>query len=139
RIVTAFGSASIPSTEQPIKKKAATAGSAATTSAPSLRRRSDGAPHRRPALTTSQAISMSNWALSCGSGQTRTPGWRRAKPPLYSEEEPTMRAAELIGARTFRLADKPTEEPGPGEVQVRVEAVGVCGSDLHAYSEGAVG
>lgn len=31
------------------------------------------------------------------------------------------------------------EDPGPGEVQVRVEAVGVCGSDLHAYSEGAVG
>src|ERR1700748_3998047 len=33
----------------------------------------------------------------------------------------------------------PTEDPGPGEVQVRIEAVGVCGSDLHAYSEGAVG
>ena len=31
------------------------------------------------------------------------------------------------------------EDPGPGEVQVRIEAVGVCGSDLHAYSEGAVG
>jgi len=33
----------------------------------------------------------------------------------------------------------PIEDPGPGEVQVRIEAVGVCGSDLHAYSEGAVG
>jgi len=33
----------------------------------------------------------------------------------------------------------PIEDPGAGEVQVRVEAVGVCGSDLHAYSEGAVG
>jgi L-iditol 2-dehydrogenase len=33
----------------------------------------------------------------------------------------------------------PLEDPGPGEVQVRIEAVGVCGSDLHAYSEGAVG
>jgi len=31
------------------------------------------------------------------------------------------------------------DDPGPGEVQVRVEAVGVCGSDLHAYCEGAVG
>lgn len=50
-----------------------------------------------------------------------------------------MRAAELIAPRTFRLADMSTEEPGPGEVQVRVEAVGVCGSDLHAYCEGAVG
>ena len=54
-------------------------------------------------------------------------------------EEPLMRAAELIAPRTFRMAEMPEEGPGPGEVQVRVEAVGVCGSDLHAYSEGAVG
>ena len=50
-----------------------------------------------------------------------------------------MRAAALIAPLTFRLTDMPTEDPGPGEVQVRVEAVGVCGSDLHAYTEGAVG
>ena len=50
-----------------------------------------------------------------------------------------MRAAELIAPLTFRLADMAIEDPGPGEVQVRIEAVGVCGSDLHAYSEGAVG
>jgi L-iditol 2-dehydrogenase len=50
-----------------------------------------------------------------------------------------MRAAELIAPKTFRLAEMPIEAPGPGEVQVRVEAVGVCGSDLHAYTEGAVG
>src|SRR3954453_5464775 len=50
-----------------------------------------------------------------------------------------MRAAELIAPLTFRLTDMPIDDPGAGEVQVRVEAVGVCGSDLHAYSEGAVG
>lgn len=50
-----------------------------------------------------------------------------------------MRAAELIAPHTFRLVDMPIEDPAPGEVQVRVESVGVCGSDLHAYSEGAVG
>jgi L-iditol 2-dehydrogenase len=50
-----------------------------------------------------------------------------------------MRAAELIAPLTFRLTDMPIEDPGAGEVQVRIEAVGVCGSDLHAYSEGAVG
>ena len=33
----------------------------------------------------------------------------------------------------------PIEDPGPGEVQVRIESVGICGSDLHSYSEGAVG
>jgi L-iditol 2-dehydrogenase len=50
-----------------------------------------------------------------------------------------MRAAELIAPLTFRLADMEIDDPGPGEVQVRVEAVGVCGSDMHAYTEGAVG
>jgi len=50
-----------------------------------------------------------------------------------------MRAAELIAPVTFRLAEMPIEDPGPGEVQCRVESVGVCGSDLHAYNEGHVG
>jgi L-iditol 2-dehydrogenase len=50
-----------------------------------------------------------------------------------------MRAAELIAPLTFRLTEMPIEDPGPGEVQCRVESVGVCGSDLHAYCEGQVG
>ena len=50
-----------------------------------------------------------------------------------------MRAAELTAPHSFRPIDMPIEDPGPGEVQVRIESVGVCGSDLHAYSEGAVG
>jgi L-iditol 2-dehydrogenase len=50
-----------------------------------------------------------------------------------------MRAAELTAPFTFRLTDMEIDDPGPGEVQVRVEAVGVCGSDMHAYTEGAVG
>jgi L-iditol 2-dehydrogenase len=51
----------------------------------------------------------------------------------------TMQIAELIGVRQFRLAEAPAAEPGPGEIQVRVEAVGICGSDVHSYSEGGVG
>jgi L-iditol 2-dehydrogenase len=50
-----------------------------------------------------------------------------------------MIAAELVSTHQFRLAEMPREDPAPGEVQVRVAAVGICGSDLHYYSEGAVG
>lgn len=50
-----------------------------------------------------------------------------------------MRAAELIAPRIFQLAEMPIDDPGPGEIQVQVNAIGVCGSDLHAYSEGSVG
>jgi L-iditol 2-dehydrogenase len=47
--------------------------------------------------------------------------------------------AELVATRTFRVAEETIDAPGAGEVQVRVDAVGVCGSDLHSYSEGGVG
>jgi L-iditol 2-dehydrogenase len=50
-----------------------------------------------------------------------------------------MVCAELTAPHAFRLAEMAIDDPGPGEVQVRVEAVGVCGSDIHAYGEGAVG
>jgi L-iditol 2-dehydrogenase len=47
--------------------------------------------------------------------------------------------AELIAQREFHLTESSIEDPGPGEVQVRVNAVGICGSDIHSYSEGGVG
>lgn len=50
-----------------------------------------------------------------------------------------MRVVELCAQKTFRMVDQPVPEPRPGEVQARVEAVGICGSDLHNYAEGAIG
>lgn len=50
-----------------------------------------------------------------------------------------MRVAELTGPGSFRLIDQPVTEPGPGEIQVRVRVVGICGSDMHYYSEGSIG
>jgi L-iditol 2-dehydrogenase len=50
-----------------------------------------------------------------------------------------VRVAELVGLRQLRIAEGQPGDPQPGEVQVRVQAVGICGSDLHAYTEGAVG
>jgi L-iditol 2-dehydrogenase len=50
-----------------------------------------------------------------------------------------MRTAELIAPHQFRLVDQEIEPPAAGELQVRVDAVGICGSDLHSYSEGSVG
>ncbi|MBZ5727211.1 MAG: alcohol dehydrogenase catalytic domain-containing protein, partial [Acidobacteriia bacterium] len=50
-----------------------------------------------------------------------------------------MQVAELIATREFRLAQQEIDDPAPGYVQVRVHAVGICGSDLHSYAEGGVG
>ncbi|MFO1541530.1 MAG: alcohol dehydrogenase catalytic domain-containing protein, partial [Chloroflexota bacterium] len=50
-----------------------------------------------------------------------------------------MRVAELPGVgQPARMATRPIPEPGPGEVRVRVEACGVCGSD-HFLQEGGFG
>jgi L-iditol 2-dehydrogenase len=50
-----------------------------------------------------------------------------------------VRVAELVGLREFRLRQDTIADPGPGEVQVEVQAVGICGSDLHAYVDGGIG
>ncbi len=50
-----------------------------------------------------------------------------------------MKAARLHSAGDLRLHDEPIPQPGPGEVLVRVEAVGLCGSDLHWLSEAGIG
>ncbi len=50
-----------------------------------------------------------------------------------------MKAAELTGVREFRVVDREPTPPGHGEVQVRVAAVGICGSDMHNFTEGGIG
>ena len=50
-----------------------------------------------------------------------------------------MAVAELVAPRRFQLTARELPPPAPGEVQVRVDAVGICGSDLHYFSEGHIG
>lgn len=46
----------------------------------------------------------------------------------------TMRAAVLYGPRNLRIERVGVPQPTPGEVLVAVEAVGLCGSDVHCYT-----
>jgi len=50
-----------------------------------------------------------------------------------------VRAAELVGIREFRVVERDVPPPASGEVQVRVAAVGICGSDMHNFTEGGIG
>lgn len=45
----------------------------------------------------------------------------------------TMRAARLHAPRVVRVDEVPRPEPRPGEVLVRIDRVGVCGSDVHLF------
>lgn len=50
-----------------------------------------------------------------------------------------MKALRLHGPDDLRLHDEPDPAPAPGEVVVRVTAVGLCGSDRHWLLEGGIG
>jgi L-iditol 2-dehydrogenase len=50
-----------------------------------------------------------------------------------------VRVARLHAVGDLRVADEPVPEAGPGMSLVRVTAVGICGSDLHWFDEGAIG
>jgi len=45
----------------------------------------------------------------------------------------------LVGVREFRVVEREVAPPDSGEVQVRVAAVGICGSDMHNFTEGGIG
>lgn len=45
-----------------------------------------------------------------------------------------MRAARLHGPRVLRVEEVPLPDLWPGEVLIRVERVGICGSDVHLYN-----
>jgi L-iditol 2-dehydrogenase len=49
-----------------------------------------------------------------------------------------MRIARLHGKADLRLHDVERPQPQPGEVLVRVGAVGLCGSDIHWFAEGGI-
>ncbi len=54
-------------------------------------------------------------------------------------ETATMQAAVLHGIRDLRVESLPRPRPGPGEALLKLAAVGVCGSDVHYYVDGAIG
>jgi L-iditol 2-dehydrogenase len=48
-------------------------------------------------------------------------------------------SAVLYAPGDLRIEDRPMPSPAPGEVLVRVQAVGICGSDVHYYEHGRIG
>ncbi len=50
-----------------------------------------------------------------------------------------MKVARLHAPGDLRLHDEPEPIPAPGEEQLRITAVGICGSDLHWFAEGGIG
>ncbi len=50
-----------------------------------------------------------------------------------------MLAVRLFAPRDLRVAQEPDPVPTPGQTLVRVDAMGICGSDIHWFLEGGIG
>lgn len=61
------------------------------------------------------------------------------QPATSSTTPSTMSTVRLHGAHDLRLHDEPRPAARKEEVMLRVEAVSVCGSDMHYYTEGGIG
>jgi len=50
-----------------------------------------------------------------------------------------MKAAKWCGPRDIRLVEVEKPSPKPHQALIRVESVGICGSDIHYYLDGHIG
>jgi len=50
-----------------------------------------------------------------------------------------MKTITVHGPKDLRIVDHPDPTPGDGEVLIRMEAGGICGSDLHYFHDGGFG
>src|SRR6516165_6623936 len=73
------------------------------------------------------------------SARMRTGPTTRSRPASvegFRGEGTLMRAVVIHAARDLRIEDGPAEDPAPGQVEIAIEAGGICGSDLHYYNHG---
>ena len=50
-----------------------------------------------------------------------------------------MKAVVIHGPKDLRIEEREPSVAGPGEVEIAIEAGGICGSDLHYYNHGGFG
>ncbi len=50
-----------------------------------------------------------------------------------------MKSLVIHAAKDLRIEDQAVEEPGAGQVQIKLASGGICGSDLHYYNHGGFG
>ncbi|WEX74974.1 L-idonate 5-dehydrogenase [Sinorhizobium numidicum] len=50
-----------------------------------------------------------------------------------------MKSVVIHAAKDLRIEDRAAEAVGPGQVEIAIQAGGVCGSDLHYYNHGGFG
>ncbi len=50
-----------------------------------------------------------------------------------------MKTLRIHGIHDLRISEEPIPQPAANEALLRITAIGICGSDVHWYSEGGIG
>src|SRR3954469_17472357 len=58
---------------------------------------------------------------------------RRSSSMAATPRDDAMKALVYTGTREMTYQEAPAPRPAQGEVLIRVDAVGICGSDMHAW------
>ena len=58
---------------------------------------------------------------------------------MGESDTPNHNAIVLYGAKYLRIEERQTQNPEADEVQIRIRGTGICGTDLHYYSQGRNG
>ncbi|KAI7970170.1 hypothetical protein EIK77_008397 [Talaromyces pinophilus] len=58
---------------------------------------------------------------------------------MGESDTPNHNAIVLYGAKYLRIEKRQTQNPEADEVQIRIRGTGICGTDLHYYSQGRNG
>ena len=82
-----------------------------------------------------RALVSARWTVAPPRGRGHRAN-RGIRAPRYTIPVLDMKAAVYRGAGDLRIEDVPVPEVGPGEMLVRVDACGVCGTDIKKIQKG---
>jgi len=63
----------------------------------------------------------------------------RSPTQVSFDKNSEMKALKFISKENLQLVDVPEPEPGSRQVKIKVKQAGICGTDLHQYTDGPIG
>src|SRR5450759_3095459 len=85
-----------------------------------------------------QAMAITRDDVPLVLGRSRNVAQRRVCGQSSTARMSSMRVARLHGVGEVRIHDEPIPTPNASDSLVRITAVGICGSDLHWFSDAGI-
>src|SRR6195256_4915548 len=93
---------------------------------------------RRRGVPVRQGVVLRQWPYALYRWWDHHQSLGSARSPPSSHRRATMQAVVIHAARDLRVEEREAEAPGTGQLEIAVEAGGICGSALHYFKHGGV-